>query len=250
MRLHYATRGPLGAPAVYLGGSLGSTHRQWHELVAALSTDYCVVGFDHRGHGASPHAESGVRVEDLASDVIELADSQGHDTFHYVGISLGGAVGQHLALNYPERLSSLTLACTAPAFGDPQTWHDRAASVRSNGIGPLRDATGERWFVDAVRPTARAQAILDDLVATDPESYAACCEALAEYDARPHLAAITTRTLVIGADHDVVSPPEVIAEFAVIKNAKVATINDSRHLGNINQPEAFNALVLGFLEIS
>jgi pimeloyl-ACP methyl ester carboxylesterase len=142
------------------------------------------------------------------------------------------------------------LACTAPAFGDPQTWHDRAASVRSNGIGPLRDATGERWFIDAVRPTARAQAILDDLVATDPESYAACCEALAQYDARPQLAAITTRTLVIGADHDVVSPPEVIAEFAVIKNAKVATINDSRHLANINQPEAFNALVLEFLEIS
>ena len=250
MRLHYATRGPLDAPAVYLGGSLGSTHRQWHELVEALSTDYCVVGFDHRGHGNSPRADSGVRVEDLASDVIELADSQGHDMFHYVGISLGGAVGQQLALNYPECLSSLTLACTAPAFGDPQTWHDRAASVRSNGIGPLRDATGERWFIDAVRPTARAQAILDDLVATDPESYAACCEALAEYDARPHLAAITTRTLVIGADHDVVSPPEVIAEFAVIKNAKVATINDSRHLGNINQPEAFNALVLEFLEIS
>jgi 3-oxoadipate enol-lactonase len=250
MKLHYATRGPLDAPAVYLGGSLGSTHRQWHELVTALSTDYCVVGFDHRGHGDSPRAESGVRVEDLASDVIELADSQGHDTFHYVGISLGGAVGQQLALNYPERLSSLTLACTAPAFGDPQTWHDRAASVRSNGIGPLRDATGERWFIDAVRPTARAQAILDDLVATDPESYAACCEALAQYDARPQLAAITTRTLVIGADHDVVSPPEVIAEFAVIKNAKVATINDSRHLANINQPEAFNALVLEFLEIS
>ena len=134
-----------------MGGSLGSTYRQWDELVADLSLDHCVIALDHRGHGASPAAEPGVRVADLAADVIAVADHFGLEQFDYVGISLGGAVGQELALHHSNRIRRGVLACTAPAFGDPAAWHERAQLVRDQGVGVLREGTGERWFTDAVR---------------------------------------------------------------------------------------------------
>jgi hypothetical protein len=88
---------------------------------------------------------------DLASDVLALAGLVGAERFHYVGLSLGGAVGQQLALDAPDRLLSLTLACTAARFGDPATWHERAAAVRSDGMEQLRGPTADRWFTDEVR---------------------------------------------------------------------------------------------------
>lgn len=247
MTLHFTRHGSSVGPIVFLGGSLGSTHRQWDELVDALSPSATVIAFDHRGHGSSPAAASGVGVRDLAEDVVALADHLDVETFSYVGISLGGAVGQQLALHHPTRLDSVVLACTSAWFGGPDAWNERAALVRSSGMTVLREPTGQRWFNDVVATTPRAQAILDDLVATDPESYAACCEALAAYDAREQIPRITTRTLIIGADQDPVSPPQVIADLGRVPGSAITTIGHSRHLANINQPQAFNSAVRAFV---
>jgi 3-oxoadipate enol-lactonase len=244
--LHHRVTGPSSEAVVFLGGSLGSTHRLWDELVADLAVDHRVVAFDIRGHGSSPSAVGPLSVADLAADVVALADRLGVGTFHYVGLSLGGAIGQQLALDVPDRLLSLTLACTAARFGDPSTWLDRAAGVRSDGMAPLRETTGERWFTDEVRlhRPDRVESILDELVATDPASYATLCEALSGFSTLDRLGEIGTPTRVIAADADPVCPPEVTSQLLYgIAGADDRQLQGSAHLANICRPVEFGAAV-------
>jgi 3-oxoadipate enol-lactonase len=236
---------------VLLAGSLGSAHGLWDELVADLSADHRVVAIDLRGHGDSPSAVGPLTMADLASDVLALAGLIGADRFHYVGLSLGGAVGQQVALDAPDRLLSLTLACTAARFGDPATWQERAAAVRSDGMEQLRGATADRWFTDEVRleRPVRVSGILDELVACDPESYATVCEALAGFDSRDRLEAITAPTLVVTGDGDPTCPPEVTAVLREgIPGAGHVLLEGSAHLANVCRPDAFGAAVRAHLE--
>jgi 3-oxoadipate enol-lactonase len=235
--LHHRVTGPLSGEFVLLGGSLGSTHRIWDELVPELA-DYQVVAFDIRGHGDSPSAVGPISVADLASDVVALAGIVGAERFHYVGLSLGGAIGQQLALDAPHRLLSLTLACTSARFADADTWLDRAAAVRDDGMEQLRTATAGRWFTDEVRlhQPGRVAEILDELVATDPASYAAVCESLAGFDLRRRVGEITAPTLVITADGDPTPPPD-------LPGAEHVLLEHSAHLANVCRPEAFASVV-------
>src|SRR5688572_26251193 len=141
--LHHVVEGPAEAPPVLLGASLGTSLALWDDLAADLARDFRVVRFDTRGHGSSPAPARAYTVEELTADVLALADELGIDRFAYVGLSLGGAIGQLLAIDHGDRLTSLTLCCTAPVFGTPDTWQERADTVRRDGMGALVEATTE-----------------------------------------------------------------------------------------------------------
>ncbi|MBF8194686.1 alpha/beta fold hydrolase, partial [Nonomuraea sp. K274] len=188
--------GPESGQPLILGPSLGTTMRVWEPQVATLARTFRVLRFDLPGHGGSGPSE--VRtVDDLASLVLELADAYGMDGFHYAGVSIGGAIGATLAVRHPGRVRSLAMVCSSARFGEPQAWRDRAELVRAQGTAPLLATTAARWFAGPAD-----QALLDDLAATDPAGYAACCDALAAYDLRDALAAIKTPTLVIAGRDD------------------------------------------------
>lgn len=244
--LHHHLVGPTGAEPVLLGGSLGSAHAMWDDLVADLSSDYRVVAFDTRGHGDSPGAVGPLTMSDLAADVLALADRLDLDRFHYVGVSLGGGIGQQLAIDAPDRVASLTLACTAARFGEAEDWHDRADVVRRDGLGPRREGTGERWFTDETRRRAPGQvtALLDALVRTDRDSYAACCEVLADFDSRGSLTRITAPTRVITGALDPSCPVEVTSVLRRgIAGADEVLLEDAAHLANVCRPDGFATAV-------
>lgn len=245
-RLHHVDEGPRDATPVLLGASLGTTHRLWDDLAADLATDHRVVRFDTRGHGGSPVPEGPWTVSDLAADVVALADELGLDRFGYLGISLGGAVGQLLALDQADRLSSLTLACTAARFGDPATWADRARSVRAEGTGALVEPTRARWFTAETqqeRPD-EVDRVMAMLTATPAEGYARCCEALAAYDARDRLSAIGVPTLVIAGSEDPTAGPDSARELAgSIPEAELVVLEGAAHLAHLARPDAFTAAV-------
>jgi 3-oxoadipate enol-lactonase len=221
---------------VVLCGSLGATSAIWDAQTYVLSEP--VVRVDHPGHDGAPPAE--VRtVADLAAGVLAGTD----DRFSFVGLSLGGAVGMQLALTSPDRLDRLVLACTSAYFAEPAYWQARAALVREQGLEAIVDAVLGRWFT-----TAAPDGYREMFLSTDRDSYAGCCDALAAWDAREALGAVTTPTLVIAGEQDPSTPPEhgeLIA--ARIPGARFEVIPDAAHLANVERADEFNRLLEEFL---
>jgi 3-oxoadipate enol-lactonase len=243
-------QGRRNAPAVLLAPSLGTTRAMWDGLAARLAERYRVVRFDTRGHGDSPVPPGSYSVSELAADVIALADRLRIDRFALVGLSLGGAIGQALALEHPDRLNALVLCCTGPSFGDPQGWRDRAAQVRAEGMGFLAEPTKERWFTPAFReahPTV-VEEFIAMITSTPAQGYAGCCDALEAYDVTVRLGEIAAPTRVIAGAQDPVSPPG-IAELMVdrIPAAPLVVHEGASHIANVARPDEFDAAVLAHL---
>jgi 3-oxoadipate enol-lactonase len=222
--------------SVVLCGSLGSTSAMWDPQLPALQSRR-VVKVEHPGHGGAPVMD--VRsVGDLAARVL---DEAGADTFSFVGLSLGGAVGMRLALDAPDRIDKLVLCCTAARFGEPEAWHERAATVREHGLEAIVDAVLARWLTPGFDGVDRFRTMF---LSVDPEGYARCCEALARWDVRDELAGITAPTLVVAAADDPSTPPPVVEAVAAgIPGARFEAIANAAHLVNVERPGEFNRLL-------
>lgn len=234
MRLRYRVDGAEEAPVVVLGSSLGTTSELWAAQMPALMQEWRVVRFELPGHGGAPVPDGPFGVADLADGVAGVLDELGASKAAYAGVSLGGAVGQMLALRAPERVASLVLCCTSARFGDPGPWQERAERVRRDGMAPVADGAAGRWFTPGF---GGAEPYLAMLRSTDPAGYAACCEALAAFDTTGRLAEITAPTLVIAGRDDVPTPPrghgDRLAEG--IPDARLAVV-EGGHLANAERP--------------
>ena len=256
--LHHVISGNPHGPAVLMGSSLGTSHRMWDNQLPYLEEHFQVVRFDAPGHGQSqdgveekaPGELSDATVENFAAQVLELADHLGLETFSYVGLSLGGAIGQQLALDAPERLDKLILTCTAAKFGQPQVWHDRARGVRENGMAALREPSAGKWFTEGFADgSAEAQSLLDALTESNPHGYAAACDAVSRFDLTDRLGEITVSTVVIAGADDASTPPAVVEVLAQgIPNAQYHVVEGAGHLGNLEAPEEFGRIIGAFLQ--
>jgi 3-oxoadipate enol-lactonase len=249
--LAHRVDGPSDGPVVVLGPSLGTLWEMWDDVTAALSSTYQVVRYDTRGHGRSPVPPGPYTVEGLAEDVLGVLDDLGVTRFGFVGLSLGGAIGQVLASRHTDRVAAAVLCCTVPEFGDPSTWTDRAALVRSEGMTALAVSTRQRWFSDAFLAAHPAE--VDRLIATltslDADGYASCCEALAAFDARPWLGSIEVPVRVLaGAEDPVATLEGCRAMAAAIPGADLVVLPQASHIASAEQPEAFVRAVTEHLE--
>jgi len=244
--LHHERHGDPSRPTVLFLGSLGSDLSMWAPQIHALSADWHVVAVDHRGHGDSPAPEGPYTIGELADDIVALLDSLELDAVHYVGLSLGGAIGQWLAAHHPERIRTLTLLCTSAAFQPAQPWHDRAATVRRDGLASISESIVSRWFSPALAEhdpdlVARHVKMVEG---TTDEGYAACCEALAAWDGRPDLARIVAPTLVIAGEQDPATPPSTMQVLADgIADASFHVVDPGAHLANVEQAGRVTKLI-------
>ncbi|MFF3597240.1 bifunctional 3-oxoadipate enol-lactonase/4-carboxymuconolactone decarboxylase PcaDC [Kitasatospora indigofera] len=248
--LHHRTDGPDGAPALLLGPSLGTSLAVWDPQVPELARRHRVIRYDLPGHGGTPAdlLPAGATVADLARLVLDLADHLGIDRFAHAGISLGGAIGTHLAVHHPERVSTLALVCSSARFGAPEDWWERARTVRDRGTGPVADTAATRWFTRAFRDTPVARDLVADHRAADPTGYAACCDALAAYDLRADLHRIDAPTLVVAGRDDPATPPAHGRELADhIPGATLLEIPDAAHLAGVEKPNAVLGALLDHL---
>ncbi|MFZ2292315.1 MAG: alpha/beta fold hydrolase, partial [Corynebacterium casei] len=213
-QLHFVEYGPRKAEqpqgTLMFIGSIGSTTDMWLPQLDALSDSFRVIAVDHRGHGLSPVVESPASIADLASDVQETIGKLGVNAYGVVGLSLGGAVAQYLAANDPK-VTSAALLCTAPKFGTPDSWHERARTVRADSTAALADAIVARWFSEGwIAENPASTAFYREMIATTPAGgYASCSEALADWDFADQLSSITVPTLVLAGADDPATPPEV-----------------------------------------
>ncbi|MGZ4877215.1 MAG: bifunctional 3-oxoadipate enol-lactonase/4-carboxymuconolactone decarboxylase PcaDC [Candidatus Angelobacter sp.] len=252
-RLFYRLEGRSNLPALVLSHSLGCDHSMWAPQMPDLLHHFQVLRYDTRGHGASGVPAGDCTLEQLGQDVLGLAEKLGLAKFAFCGLSMGGAVGQWLAVNAPQRLTALVLANTSPKFGTPDTWDARRKAVLEGGMPAIVDAVMQRFFSLQNQSPHRqaatfAQSTRAVLLGTDPKGYAACCTALRDADTRASLSRISVPTLVIGSDKDPSTPWEAHGAILArdIPGAKAVRLQTA-HLSNLEQPRAFTAAVLDFL---
>jgi 3-oxoadipate enol-lactonase / 4-carboxymuconolactone decarboxylase len=247
-RLFYRLEGRSDLPALVLSHSLGCDHSMWAPQMPGLLDHFQVLRYDTRGHGASDVPAGDYTLEHLGQDALGLAEKLGLKKFKFCGLSMGGAVGQWLALNAPPRVTALVLANTSPKFGTPETWNARGKAVSEGGMQAIVDAVMQRFFSPDRQTAALAQSTRAVLLGTEPKGYAACCAALRDADTRAALSKITIPTLVIGSDKDPSTPWEAHGAILArdISGAKALRLQTA-HLSNLEQPRAFTTAVLDFL---
>ena len=245
--LNHVSDGPPDEPALLLGGSLGTTLEMWAPQVEPLAERYHLVRFDHRGHGRSPVPAGPYTIAQLGGDVLALMDRLGLRRAAYCGLSIGGMVGQWLAINAPDRITALIVLCTAAHLPPRDPWLERAATVRAAGTPEVvAGAVVARWFTEPwalahPETVARHRAMV---AATDAEGYAACCEAIAAMDLRDGLPAITAPTLVVGGEQDPAIPPVHQREIAAhIPGARLEILDPGAHLASVERADVVTRLI-------
>ncbi|MFJ9038433.1 3-oxoadipate enol-lactonase [Streptomyces sp. NPDC102406] len=240
--LHHRVEGSPSAPPLLLGPSLGTSMALWDQVAPEVSSAHRVVRWDLPGHGGSAPEliAEGATVADLAALVLDLADALGIERFAYAGVSLGGAVGLHLAVHHPERIDRLAVLCSSAHFGGDRPWRERAARVREEGTGGVADSAPTRWFT----PGFTVPRLVRDHRAADAGAYAACCDALAAFDLRDRLGEITAPTLLVAGRDDPATPPAHLREIAdAVPGAELVELAGASHLAVAERPEAVLALL-------
>ncbi len=254
-RIHFDLLGPEGAPVVCLAHSLSSDSGVWAEQVPPLlAAGWRVLRIDMRGHGGSKAPPGPYTMEELAGDVVLVLDFLGVAKMHFVGLSIGGMIGQQLALDHADRLHSLMLTGTSPKAvpGPPEMWPERFAAIRAAGsVAPIADATMTRWFTQAFRPghENRWQQVWNMIANTAPEGYIGGAEAIIGFDVLERLPSVRVETLVVCGDDDPGTPAEGNRRIAgLIPGARYQEIANARHIPMVEHPEVFSRILLGWLE--
>jgi 3-oxoadipate enol-lactonase / 4-carboxymuconolactone decarboxylase len=250
LRTFYRLEGKPGPLTLVLSHSIGADHGMWEPQISDLIQHFRVLRYDTRGHGASDAPPGGYSVEALGNDVLGLADALGIEKFAFCGLSMGGAIGQWLAVNAPKRIEHLILANTGPRLGTPENWEMRIRSVSEKGMSAIVDMALQRFFSDETRQRtdAHVESIRSVLLGTNPIGYAGCCAALRDFDGNAALGKISARTLVIDGKRDVSTPWTGHGEILCQKISGAKSVQlDAAHLSNLELPHSFTAAVGEFL---
>lgn len=251
-RIHYVLEGPDKEPVLMFSHSLASSTVMWEPQAKYFHRSFRVLRFDTRGHGKSEVPEGPYTFQLLADDVLALLDSLEIEKVHFLGLSMGGMIGQELALRHPERLLSLTLSDTAAHTAQEavKVWEQRIEQVKREGLKPLLEGTMERWFTDAFRKARPApyEAIEQQFLHTPLAGYIGCVQAIMKLDNLDRLSSIRTPTLILVGEEDSGTPVSAAQEIRKrISGSRLAIIPQARHLSNVEQSDRWNRELESFL---
>ena len=250
--MNYTLDGPATAPVLTLSHSLAADLSMWDPQMPALTARYRVLRYDTRGHGGTDAPATAYSLGQLAEDARALLAALGITRTHWIGLSMGGMIGQTLALSTPGLFASLTLCDTSsriPAEAKP-LWAERIKTAETQGLESIVEPTIGRWFtapfvigrkdvVDRVRAMIRA---------TKPAGYAGCCHAISALDLTDKIAAIKLPTLIVVGEEDQGTP--VAASRVMnekIARSELVILKSASHLSNMEQPEEFTRALTTFL---
>jgi 3-oxoadipate enol-lactonase len=251
----YDLIGSETAPVVCMTHSLASDGGMWAEQVPALlAGGFRVLRIDMRGHGGSGPVAGDYTMSALASDVAAVLDALAIPRVHYVGLSIGGMLGQAFALEHGGKLVSAMWCDTLPSTpgGPPEIWQQRVDTVRNaNSLAPLADPTIERWLTNAVKQQrpGRWKQIRDTIVGTTPAGYLGCVAAIRNFDFAAQLPSVKVPVLVVCGAQDAGTPPEGNRRIAnLVPGARYEEIPNALHFPNVEHPETFNRIMMDWLK--
>lgn len=253
--LHYSLRPARSGQArktIVLSHALGCDLTMWDALANTLAADYDVVTYDHRGHGSSDAPATLYTMAELADDAARLVRELDRGPVVWIGLSMGGMVGQELAIRHPDLVSALIIANSTSSYPDAvrEIWQQRIDTVRTKGIEVIADAVMERYFHEDFRAerAATVASYRRRLTSTDQDGYVGCCHAVGTVDTTDRLAQIGVPTLVIAGALDQGAPVSMSETMVQhIPGAKLVVLDGASHLAVTEQPASFTHAVVEFL---
>jgi 3-oxoadipate enol-lactonase len=253
IEVSYTLEGPAGGPVVTLSHSLATDLSMWDPQAAALARRYRVLRYETRGHGGTEAPAGAYSLDQLAEDARALLSALGIARTHWVGLSMGGMIGQTLALSSPQMLQSLSLCDTSSRIPPDMRhlWDERIATVEARGMEPMVEPTLARWFTPKFLESRKdvVDRVREMIRRTPPRGYVGCCHAIKALDLTDRLRAITLPTLIIVGAQDMGTP--LAASQAInqqIKGSELVVLDPASHLSNLEQPQAFTEALETFLK--
>jgi 3-oxoadipate enol-lactonase len=250
----YDIIGPESGQVVAFSHSLAADLGMWAEQVPALAAaGYRALRIDLRGHGGSTALPAPYTIDQLADDVVTVLDGLGIGSCHFVGLSIGGMIGQSLGLRHAGRVQSLMLCDTqtqSPADAATR-WGPRIEAVlKAGSLEPIADATIGRWLTENFRKKnpGRWKQIRDTIAGCAPTGYFGCAQAIGNFNFTARLGTVKAPTLVVcGTDDPSAAPAESRHIASLFRGGSYDDFPGARHLPNVEQPEAFNRVLLKWL---
>jgi 3-oxoadipate enol-lactonase len=251
IEIHCVVEG--NGPWLTLSNSLTCDLSMWDAQATLLSPHFKVLRYDTRGHGATSATTGAYTFDQLADDAKGLLDALGIERTHWVGLSLGGMIGQVCALKYPGLFQSIALCDTASRYPPEAAlvWAERRRIAQEKGMDALVDGTLARWFTQPYRtshPEVMAR-FAQMIRSTSVAGYVGCGHAIPDIDVTDRLKEIECPALVIVGEQDMGTPVAMARDIHdALPDSRLVVIPSAGHLPNIEQPQAFNDALLGFLE--
>jgi 3-oxoadipate enol-lactonase len=234
----------IEAPILFLHG-VGSDKSVWHPQLDHFRGRRAAIAIDYPGYGESDFREGATR-DDYARAAFAALDFMGHDRAHICGLSLGGVVAIAIHALAPERCLSLVLADTFAKHPDGEAIHDRSLAA-SGDMRALAEARADVLLAQPADPAVRSE-VVETMANIDPAAFRIGAEAVWLADQTGRARQIRVPTLVVCGAEDTVTPPELSQELTqLIPGARYEEIANAGHLTNLERPDAFNALVDGFI---
>jgi 3-oxoadipate enol-lactonase len=253
IQVNYTLEGPADGPVVTMSHSLATDLSMWDPQAAALAQRYRVLRYDTRGHGGTDAPAGAYSLSQLADDARGLLKILGIARTHWIGLSMGGMLGQTLALSSPPVLQSVSLCDTSSRIPPDMRhlWDERIATVEAKGMEPMVEPTSARWFTPKFLETRKdvVDPVRQMIRTTPPKGYVGCCHAIRALDLTDRLSAITLPTLIVVGAQDLGTP--VAASQAIherIKGSELVILDPASHLSNLEQPKAFTEALESFLK--
>ena len=255
IHIHCKLTGKKQAPVVVLSHSLSCSMVMWRPQLDLLESHFRVLRFDTRGHGFSDAPVGSYALEQLVGDAIGVLDKLDFGQVYWVGLSMGGMIGQGLALSHPHRVERLVLADTAAIIPDEAqpVWQERIDAVQNAGMQAVAESTLERWFTPNYleQNPPEIDQIRQQILNTPVAGYVGCSEAIRRLNYLERLSLIQTPTLImVGADDPGTPVAASEAMHAQIKGSKLVVIPNAAHLSNIEQAQFFNDNLIKFLQLN
>lgn len=253
VRIAYRVEGSTDAarPWLVFSHSLACDHTMWDPQMAEFA-DFRILRFDTRGHGKSSAPAGEYSLEALADDLKAVLDAVSIRRCHFVGLSMGGMIGQQFLLKYPARFSTVTLADTTSRYPAESrvVWEERLALVHSRGMDAIVPSTLERWFTAPFRDSHPEEVgRIGKLIRSTPVAgYAGCAQGISRINLTARLRDIDCPALVIVGDSDLGTPRSMSEEIVqAMPRSRLHVIPGAAHLSSVEQPAEFNRVLRQFL---
>ena len=250
LSVHYEDQGPRASRALVFSNSLGTDLRVWDLVVERLPESLRIIRYDTRGHGLTQSLPPPYFMGDLVADAGALIDHLGVEEVCFVGLSIGGLIGQGLAAERPDKIKALVLADTACKIGTTALWEERIADFTQKGLEEMSQGVMDRWFSKSFQAAEPAllSVCRSMLTGTSLNGYLGCCHAIAHTDLYESTAALDLPTLVVVGRDDKATPPDLVRETAdLIKGAQFQMIPKAGHIPCVEQPDLFAGHLIAFL---